>query len=159
MSGKVMSVILGGLLIGLISAIPIVGWGFVIWAFIGGLLATFWFVRKSPIQVTQGEGLVLGLLAGILGAIVNIIGVIVIQIIVGIIFAIISAAGNGDIAAAIMGAIFSVLFSGTFTFIINAVLSIPIVLFALLGGWLGVLFFEKRATTQAPPQPYGYPQY
>ncbi|MEJ2110700.1 MAG: hypothetical protein P8Z37_12485 [Acidobacteriota bacterium] len=61
---------IGGLLLGILSALPIASCGCCIWMIGGGVLAAYLFVKESPSMVTLGQGVLLGLFAGIIGTVV-----------------------------------------------------------------------------------------
>jgi hypothetical protein len=62
---------LGGLFIGILSALPIIGWAnccCCLWIMSGGVLAAYVAGLNRPVSVTPGEGAILGGAAGIIGA-------------------------------------------------------------------------------------------
>jgi len=64
---------LGGLFIGILSALPIIGWGnccCCLWIVAGGMLAAYVAGLNRPVSVTPGEGAMLGGAAGLIGAFV-----------------------------------------------------------------------------------------
>src|SRR5512136_504093 len=66
--------LIGGVLLGVLSATPIVSAANCIccaWVIGGGVFAAYLFVKESPRAVTLGKGVALGLLAGIIGAVVD----------------------------------------------------------------------------------------
>ena len=71
---------IGGLVIGLLSAIPYVRLGNVIccmWIVFGGALGSYLYIRKSTVPVNMGEGAMIGSIAGAIGGILGpIIGVL-----------------------------------------------------------------------------------
>ena len=59
MNDKLRSAIVGGVVIGLLSGIPYVRLGNVIcclWVIVGGALASYLYIKKSPAPVNIGEG-------------------------------------------------------------------------------------------------------
>ena len=79
MNNKLKPAIIGGVVVGLLSIIPIVNLGNVcccLWAILGGLLATYLYVKNSPVPATPGDGAILGAIAGAVGgAIVIVLGI------------------------------------------------------------------------------------
>src|SRR5258705_12699137 len=76
MNNKLKPAIIGGIVVGLLSAILFVN--FVnfcccLWAVLGGALATYLYIKASPTPVKPGEGAVLGLLAGVVGGLIYIV--------------------------------------------------------------------------------------
>jgi hypothetical protein len=62
---------LGGLFIGILSALPIIGWAnccCCLWILSGGVLAAYLAGLNRPVSITPGEGAILGGAAGIIGA-------------------------------------------------------------------------------------------
>jgi len=58
---------IGGVLIGVLSAIPFISCGCCIWTIGGGTLAAYLYVKESATMVNLGQGVLLGLFAGIIG--------------------------------------------------------------------------------------------
>src|SRR6185437_11589302 len=70
---KLKPALLGGLIVGVLSSIPLLNYCCCIWGIGGGVLAGFLYIKSSPVPVKVGEGAVLGLLSGIIGAILYLI--------------------------------------------------------------------------------------
>ena len=86
MNNKLKPAIIGGVVIGLLSIIPIVNLGNIcccLWAILGGLLATYLYVKNSPLPASPGDGAILGAIAGAVGGLIVIILGIPISIIAG----------------------------------------------------------------------------
>jgi hypothetical protein len=64
-----LAVIIGGAVLGVLSAIPAVNTCCMVWAIGGGALASFIYIRRSPTPVSGGTGGVTGLLTGVFGAV------------------------------------------------------------------------------------------
>ncbi len=63
MNNKVKPAVIGGVVLGLLSAIPFVNFVNICccaWAILGGLLATYMYVKNSPTPATAGVGAVIG---------------------------------------------------------------------------------------------------
>lgn len=145
MTHKTKAIIIGGGAAGLISSIPIIGWLWIVWTFLGGALAAFLFVRKSDKPVQLGEGVVVGVLAGLVSGVVNLIGYTIFQgllLLLGVGIQAVSAPG-GDMGPALFGAAMGGMMS-IFWIIFNAILIIPIAVLSLLGGLASTAIFEKR---------------
>jgi hypothetical protein len=84
MLGKFQPVLLGGLLIGVLSALPFISalnGCCCLWVIVGGVLTTYLLQERSPVAVTAGDSAVAGLQAGIVGAIVaGLIGVVLMSV-------------------------------------------------------------------------------
>src|SRR6266545_2331598 len=86
MNNKLKPALIGGVVLGLLSVIPIVNWANVcccLWAILGGLLASYLFIKKSPHPANAGDGAILGLLAGLVGAVITVIIGIPLSLLVG----------------------------------------------------------------------------
>jgi hypothetical protein len=71
MNNKTRPALIGGLIVGLLSAIPILNFGnccCCMWALLGGGYATYLYQKNSTLPVTAGDGAVVGGMAGIVGA-------------------------------------------------------------------------------------------
>ena len=70
---KLKPALLGGLIVGLLSAIPVVNYCCCIWGIGGGGLASFLYMKSSPTKINPGDGAMLGGLAGVIGALLYLI--------------------------------------------------------------------------------------
>ena len=171
MNNKVKPALIGGVVLGLLSVIPFVSAVnvcFCLWAILGGMLATYLYVKNSPTPANAGDGAVLGALAGLIGGVISVIlgipvayamGPTMRNMMVGLLENVdprqaemireqFEAAGNA------MGPI-----------IINAlIMAVLLFIFAIIGGLIGIPLFEKRkGGAMPPPPPYtgggpgGYP--
>jgi hypothetical protein len=167
-SGMLKPALIGGVLLGVCSAIPVVSLLNCVccaWVIVGGGLAAYLFVKDSSTPVTMGRGVTLGLLTGVFGTVVstaislplrlimNRAGLNVMEQVRQALDRVpnmppetrqmiekLAASGDMGIALFIAGILFSL--------IINC-------LFAMAGGAIGVAVFEKRkggpAATDVPP--------
>jgi hypothetical protein len=159
-SGRLQPALYGGLLIGVLSALPIVSAGnccCCLWVVTGGMLAVYLRQQNSPFAVTAAEGALVGLLAGLIGGVIGVIISIPVEAMMGPfqrqllerimasrpdfpaetrdIIERTSAGGHGVAAVAFKLCIFS--FAGA--------------IFGMLGGLLGVAIFKKDAPPPPPP--------
>ena len=171
MNSKLRAVLIGGLVMGLLSGLPYVSLGNLaccLWVVLGGGLATYLYIKKSPTPVGMGEGAVLGLLAGLVGTAV--------RIVVGVPVAILT--GHPDVRTMIslierldaskaepyrqgLEEMLTLTFFEQFAaavFSLQTVLNLLVTLvFALVGGLLAAPLFEKRkADAGGPPPPPPY---
>lgn len=160
--------IIGGVVLGLLSAIPFVNMVNICcccWAILGGMLAGYLYIKRSPQPVTTGEGAKVGIIAGAIGAVIYVVlglplGLVAGQAMTGLMTSLIQnlnpeqgelmrrqieAQQNLPIAARLLAAI-------PFT-LLGAVM---IAGFATVGGILAVAIFEKRKGMTAPPPPPVY---
>src|SRR2546421_2143657 len=76
MNNKLRPALIGGVALGLLSAIPIVSAANICccaWVLAGGALAAYLYIKESPTPVSIGDGALLGLFAGGFGAVVFLI--------------------------------------------------------------------------------------
>ena len=155
---KTQPVLVGGLVMGVLSALPIISAGNVcccLWVISGGVVAAYLLQQNEPAPITQGDGAMIGLLAGLAGALVCWVISIPITILVGpmerrLVERIVESAGTvppefremmarsqsgGFQAARFMASLIFWLFAGA--------------VFSTLGGVLGAMFFRKAL----PPDP------
>lgn len=158
MKSKTKYILLGGLLIGLSCAIPLIGWFFPVFAILGAMLTAYLYVKNSPVRVETGDGVQLGALTGLCGGILTVVFYFILQVVFVLISILIQAltAKNADeaLAAASLTAAFSVVFQLIYL-LITIACSIGIILFGLLGGLIGVSIFEKRQPAMNQSAPYG----
>jgi hypothetical protein len=73
-SGRLQPALYGGVVIGVLSALPIVNVGnccCCLWVVAGGALAVYLRQQNSPFAVTAAEGALVGLLAGLIGGVIG----------------------------------------------------------------------------------------
>lgn len=167
MTEKTRAALIGGVTLGLLSAIPPISFANAcccVWVLGGGVLAAYLYVRRSPTPVLLGEGVELGVIAGVVGTVVaHSIG-IPLALILGDTFNEFMQKAfesfnpqvgermrqQAEIARAqtVLQRLPMLLGFAVFHTVIYIV-------FATLGGLLGVKLFEKRLNTldNAPPPP------
>jgi hypothetical protein len=160
MNDKVKPALIGGVLLGVLSVIPFVNTLNLcccLWAILGGMLATYLYVKNSPTPVRPGDGAILGALAGVIGAVISVILGIPITLAMGPTMRnlFVSLLENMDPQQAEMlrrqfeasgTAIAPMIFQ-------SIIVAILLLVFAVIGGLLGVVIFEKRKGSSAPPPP------
>jgi hypothetical protein len=162
MNNKLKPAIIGGVVLGLLSAIPFVN--FVnccccLWAILGGVIASYLYIRASPSAARAGDGAILGLLAGVVGAAIFIVIGIPLSILLrGVIMGLITTLVdnlNPDQAYMIRRQLAAQTIIGmAVRGLITAVL---LVAFSTAGGLLGIPIFEKRKGNGiSPPPPPGF---
>jgi len=160
MNNKLKPALIGGVVIGVLSVIPFVSAANLcccLWAIVGGLLATYLYVKNSPTPAGAGDGAVLGVIAGAIGAVIYLIIGIPIAIAMGPTMRnmIVSLMQNVDARQAeMMRQQFEAQGNAIAPIIIQSLIGAGLLfVFAILGGLLGVPIFEKRkGTPPAPPQ-------
>src|SRR5262245_48026420 len=78
--------LIGGLVMGVLSALPFVSAGNVcccLWVIVGGMVAAYVLQQNQTTPIAPGDGALVGLLAGLVGAFVQLIVSIPITLLVG----------------------------------------------------------------------------
>ena len=156
-SGRLQPALLGGVFIGVMSALPIVNAGnccCCLWVLAGGALAVYLRKQSSPYPITAAEGALVGLLAGVIGGVV--IGLLSIPM-----MAITGPmqqqlfermmSSNPEMPAEIRDILERAAVGPTFraiTIVLNLIVN---TVFGLLGGVLGAAIFKKNAPPPPPP--------
>ena len=158
-SSRLQPALLGGLFIGVMSALPIVNAGnccCCLWVLAGGALAVYLRQQNSPVPLTAAEGALVGLLAGAFGGVIGVVLMIPIQMLIGPMQAEWMSrimAGNEDMPPELREMMDRAMAGGAFRAagaIINIVMS---TIFGMLGGLLGVAIFKRNQPPQQPPPP------
>jgi hypothetical protein len=161
---------MGGVALGLLSAIPFVSLPNICccaWAIAGGLMATYLYVKNSTVPARPGDGAILGAIAGVVGAVIYVIlgpplnimtGNAMLGIMVGLM-----ERFNPDMAGAMAT---QAEMMQSMPFVQQWIAALPgalfgalmLVIFATVGGLLGVPIFEKRKpdANLPPPPPSGF---
>lgn len=146
---KLKPALLGGLIVGILSAIPLLNYCCCIWGIGGGVLAGFLYIKSSPLPVKVGEGAVIGVLAGLVGA--------VLYFIIGVPTAYFISGANLEETLRGAGVQLPAGVSGLLLFVLSG-LMVGAILFvlAIIGGLLSVPIFEKRKDAPPPPPPQDF---
>jgi len=160
MNNKLKPALIGGVLIGVLSVIPFVSAANLcccLWAIVGGLLATYLYVKNSPTPASAADGAVLGVIAGAVGAVISLILGIPIALAMGPVMRnmIVSLMHNLDPRQAeLLRQQFEAQGNALGPLILQSFIGAALLfVFAILGGLLGVPIFEKRKAAPPPPPP------
>ena len=158
MNNKLKPALIGGVFIGVLSVIPFVSAANLcccLWAIVGGLLATYLYVKNSPTPASAGDGAVLGVIAGAVGAVISFVLGIPIALAMGPVMRnmVVSLVQNIDPRQAeLMRQQFEAQGNAIAPLIIQSLIGAALLfVFAILGGLLGVPIFEKRKGAPPPP--------
>jgi hypothetical protein len=144
MNNKLKPALLGGLIVGLLSAIPFINYCCCIWAIGGGAVAGFLYIKSSPTPVPTGDGAIVGALAGVVGALI--------YLIIGLPIAFVFGAAEMEAQLARSGV--ELPFSGTLLLVFGGLIAaLCLLVLATLGGLLSIPIFEKRKNGTPPPPP------
>jgi hypothetical protein len=152
MNNKLKPALIGGVVVGLLSAIhsliPLIGFCCCIWSIVGGVLASFIYIKGSSVPVKLGDGAIVGALAGVVGGIIYIVIYLPFSLIWGM--AVMQEQLNRSGV--------QIPFSGTILVIIGSIVgAVILVLLSTLGGVIGTAIFEKRkGDGLAPPPPQNF---
>jgi hypothetical protein len=156
--------LLGGLFIGILSALPIVSWGncCCLWILGGGVLAAYLDQQNDPRPITVGRGAFAGFAAGILGAVIWLVVSLALEVVLApvrerVVAEVLRIAR--DMPPDARAALESVGTSSTLGLAFNFVVMLCAGgIFATLGGVLGASFFRNDVPPAlggpiAPPPP------
>ena len=149
--------LIGGLVMGVLSALPFVSAGNLcccLWVLVGGLVAAYVLQQNQPGPIQPGDGALVGLLAGLIGAFVQIVVSIPISLLIGpmeraMVQRMIEMSGNmppevrgiferyGNNGASTAFMFIGRIFALMFWLCIGAV-------FSTIGGLLGAVIFKKN---------------
>ncbi|HYP29328.1 MAG TPA: hypothetical protein VE262_21635 [Blastocatellia bacterium] len=168
---KLQPAIVGGLIGGLLSSIPVISFFNAcccLWIVLGGVIAARMLIKRSPVlPITSGEGATAGALAGLVGAGVYLVlgvplGILTQSISLDIMRQVADGSNNPELRETFRQMI-QQMENQTFTQKLLAGLlqfawfSVVMVAFSTLGGIIGVALFEKRKGQTPPPGGPGYP--
>lgn len=160
MNTKLKPALIGGVLLGLLSAIPFVNFVNLcccLWAIVGGLIASYLYVKNSATPANAGDGAIVGAMAGAIGA--------AIYVVVGIPLSIVTGAAMRDMLINLMARMdprqaemFRVQMEAQGESIAGAIIqglifAVLLIVFAVIGGLIGIPLFEKRKGGGAVPPP------
>jgi hypothetical protein len=155
MGATLQPALLGGLLIGVLSALPFLSMCCCLWVIAGGVLTTYLLQERLTTPVTAGDATVAGLLAGIFGAILStVLGQLVGMVRgVSVSQAIDDLLSQGRLPPDMTGALEQVRDMPSAVFIFGSLLVSLFIypIFSMLGALLGVALFKR----QPPPPPPG----
>lgn len=160
MNNKLKPALIGGVLLGLLSVIPFVNALNIcccLWAILGGMLASYLYIKNSPTPASAGDGAILGALAGVIGAVISLILGIPISYAMGPTMRnmMLSMLENVDRQQAeAMRRQFEMAGDSIVPVIINSlIVAVLLFVFAVIGGLIGTALFEKRKGGPVPPPP------
>lgn len=163
---KLQPAIIGGVALGLLSAIPLinlVNTCCCAWAILGGMLAGYMYIKKSQTPVSAGEGAKIGAIAGAIGGVISlVIGIPLALLTNALMFNLFreilgSEAARNPVLAQYLRQMRSGSMLEQLPRVIGASIGRAVLLtgFATLGSILAVSLFEKRkgGPTAPPPMP------
>ena len=154
--------LIGGVVLGILSSLPLVNCLCCFWVIAGGVLAAYLYVKSASVSVTLGRGISLGLLTGFIGAIVMALFSIPLQMLVS------PGAGMFEQMKQSMSQVPNVppetrrmmeeLFANSgVLYALSLIFMFGFCcLFGMVGGAIGVAIFEKRKPGDSSPPPSSY---
>jgi small-conductance mechanosensitive channel len=157
MNNKVKPALIGGVLLGLLSVIPVANICCCLWAILGGMIASYLYVKNSATPATPGDGAMIGALAGAFGAVIVLVLGIPISYATGPALRnwLLSMMENMDPQQAEMfRRQLEMSGDSIVPVIINSlILAVLLFIFSIIGGLIGTALFEKRKGGATPPPP------
>ena len=162
MNNKLKPAIIGGVVLGLLSVIPFVNWANLcccLWALLGGALASYLYIKNSPVPATPGDGAILGAMAGVVGAVISVVIGIPVSILtsglmIGILVRLMESVNPSQ--AEMIRAQIQAGQSVVGAIVNGLILAVLLVIFSTLGGLIGIPIFEKRKRNVMPPPPQNF---
>lgn len=156
---KLQPALLGGLFIGVLSALPLVNIAncCCLWVIGGGVLAAYLMQQNAPYAMTAADGALVGLFAGLLGGVIGTLVSIPIDLMMGpvqqrLVERLILS--NPDVPEETRAMVESMAARGVSGIMIAFRLVFGVVvgaIFGMLGGLLGVAMFKKNLPPPPPP--------
>ena len=158
-SGRLQPAFYGGLLIGVLSALPFVSAGnccCCLWVIVGGVLAVYLRQQNSTFAITSAEGALVGLLAGLIGGVIGVVLSIPVEAAMGPFMRnmIERIASRPDFPAEMRDGFERLGEGGRGPLALAFKLCVSLVaggVFGMLGGLLGVAIFKKDGPPPPPP--------
>ena len=164
MSARMQAVLIGGVFIGVLSALPVISIAncCCLWVIGGGAVAAYLLQQGQPQPIEVGDGALVGCLAGVCGAFVYAVVSIPVQLMIGPIQEQMAEflRGNADLPPELLEMLDQVNAADpavvVFGFLFMFVMMLGVgVIFGTLGGLLGAVIFRKSSPTldggAAPP--------
>ena len=164
---KIQPALLGGLAIGVLSALPVISLAncCCAWILFGGALAAYLMQQNHPEPVNAGDGAIVGLLAGIVGAFVWLVLFIPLTLVMSPFQSSViqrMLAGSNDMPPELRAMLEGMASGGGvgigvvfFFFVMLFVSSF----FGMIGGLFGALMFRKNTPPPPPPPPMPPPTF
>ncbi len=158
-SSKLQPVLLGGVFIGVLSALPVIGIAncCCLWVIGGGALAAYLVQQNQPTAITIADGAVVGLLAGLVGGIIWSLLSIPLEMAMRQFtapFVERMVRSNGDMPPQMQQFFESMTRGGAASVLVHVIRICVFVLvstvFAMLGGILGAAIFKKGKPPSEP---------
>jgi hypothetical protein len=148
--GRHQPALLGGLFIGVLSALPVVGSANAcccLWVVAGGVLVVYLQQQNTPLPVETADAVLGGLIAGLIGALIACLGQYILYAITGQLWQDIvrqQIDSNPEIPSEVRDMLNNLLTGRTIWLLVLA-FTLPVyAVFSMLGALLGLAFFRKK---------------
>lgn len=154
---KLQPALLGGVVIGVLSALPVLQFCCCAWIVFGGALAAYLMQQNYPGRIGVGDGVLVGLLAGLFGAVVWAIVSIPLQLAIGpfqermMQQAMENASDLPPEARAFFDGLQGGVMGGVAWFLSFMIMTCLSAVFGMIGGLFGALMFAKDVPPPPPP--------
>jgi hypothetical protein len=161
--GMLKPALIGGVVLGILSSLPVVNCLCCFWVIAGGALAAYLYVKEAQSPVRLGRGVALGLLTGLIGAVVMGLFSIPLHMLlspgVGMIEQVRQSMGQVPNMPPETRRLMEELFAhGSIFYILSLIATLIFCcLFGMVGGAIGVAIFEKRKPGAPAPPSYQPP--
>jgi len=162
MSSKFQPALLGGLVLGVLSVLPLVNLGNAcccLWVVTGGAVAAYLLQKNQEAPVEPGDGATVGLLAGVVGAVIWQVLQVPVSLAMGPVVAQLSQRmlNSGDLPENVRPFYEMMQQTSRFSvagFILGAFFTLMVsTVFSTLGGLLGAVLFRTKVPPVPPPVP------
>jgi len=157
--GKHQPALLGGLLIGVLSVLPVVSAGNLcccLWVIVGGILTVYLQQQRTPMPVETADAVIGGLIAGLIGAVIVVVGQSLMVTMTGAIWQdqLREALDQApEVPPEARDAIMRML-TGSGLFVALFAILLPLyAIFSMLGALIGLAIFRKKTPPAAPTAP------
>jgi len=155
MNSKLRPALIGGLVMGVLSAVtvvpqvPFVRFICCIWAIVGGVVAAYLYIKQSPTPARIGDGVVLGLIAGAIGSAISFVAFLLVSFYVS----------DRTLAEEQMARAGLHITYASVIWLVGVLAVVLQLVQALVGGIIGVALFERRGEGGSGPAPPPPPPY
>lgn len=148
--GRHQPALLGGLFIGVLSALPVVGSANAcccLWVVAGGVLVVYLQQQNTPLPVETADAVLGGLIAGLVGAVIACLGQYILYAITGTLWQDMvrqQLEQNPEVPSEVKDMVTNLL-TGRALWLLVLAFTLPLyAVFAMLGALLGLAFFRKK---------------
>jgi hypothetical protein len=157
--GKHQPALLGGVVIGVLSALPVVNMVNIcccLWVIVGGGLTVYLQQQRTPVRVETADAVIGGLLAGVIGAAIFVVLNALLMSVTGVVWqeeVRRSLEGMPEVPPEMRDGLMRVM-TGSGVAVLTAAVTLPLfAVFSMLGALLGLAIFGKKTPPPAAQGP------